>query len=140
MSNRVNPCDMVGPGRPPEPGRHYADYRDLEEYHAGMWRRVSSEASQLNLMALALRLLRDPDRFRAALAKVLRDWPVSCRVELTRRGNHLAWFGQAACCLAHGVPEDLTRRAWWKLTPAEQRAADELARAAEASWREVNRG
>lgn len=135
MGNRVNQSDMVGPGRRPEPGRHYADYRDLEEYHAGMWRRQSGEAAQLNLVALAARLLRDPDRFRSALSRVLREWPTSCRAELTRRGNHLAWLGQAACCIVHGVPEDLTRRAWWKLTEAERTAADEAARAAEGAWR-----
>lgn len=138
MGSRVNQSDMVGPGRPPEPGRHYVDYRDLEEFHAGMWRRQSGEAAQLNLVALAARLLRDPERFRAALAKVLREWPTSCRAELTRRGNHLAWLGQAACCVVHGVPEDLTRRAWWKLTEAERAVADSVAREAEASWRSVN--
>jgi len=127
--------DLIGPGRAPERGRYYADYRELEEYEAGMWRRASGEAHQLNLIALAVRLLRDPDRFRDALARVLHEWPTSCKAELTRRGNHYAWFGAAACCITHGVPEHLTRRAWWKLTDAQRLAADECAAEAEACWR-----
>lgn len=129
--------DMIGV-KAPDRGRFYCHYEQLEDYKAGMWRRVSSESSKLTLIALAVSLLRDAERFRAALAKVLRDWPTSCRVELTRSGRHLAWLGAAACCLQHGVPEELTRRAWWKLTDGERLQADECAAEAESCWREAH--
>lgn len=118
-----------------EKGRFWCHYEALEEYHAGMWRPVRSESKQLILISLAVALLRSPERFQAALCKVLRDWPTSCRAEFTRRGNHCAWLGAAACCITHGVPEDLTRRAWWKLSVAEQLEANAVARAAEERWR-----
>jgi hypothetical protein len=114
-----------------EIGRYYVAYDALEEFHAGMWRRVSGEREVLRLMAAAVRLLRDPADFRAALDRVLAEWPVSCRSEFTRAGSHVAWLGQAACCIAGGVPEAMTRRAWWKLTPEEQDTANAIAGEAE---------
>jgi hypothetical protein len=113
-----------------ERGRFYVAYDRLEEYHAGMWRRVSGERESVRLMALAVRLLRDVVAFGVALAAVLDSWPMSCRSEFTRCGSHIAWLGQAACCLAAGVPEALTRRAWWKLTEEEQAFANAAAEVA----------
>lgn len=117
-----------------ERGRFYVAYDRLEEFHAGMWRRVSGEAEILSLMARAVRLLRDSDAFRGAVGRVLVEWPLSCRSEFTRSGSHVAWLGQAACCLVGGVPESLTRRAWWKLTPDEQDRANAVADTAERAY------
>lgn len=117
-----------------ERGRFYVSYERLEEYHAGMWRRVSGEAEAIELMGCAVRILRDGEVFRGAVDRVLSEWPTSCRSEFTRAGSHVAWLGQAACCLAGGVPESLTRRAWWKLTPGEQDRANGIAEAAERHY------
>lgn len=119
------------------PGRFWAPYDSREDYRAGMWRRARG-SSEVTLIALAVRLLRDTARFRDVLSRVIREWPVSCRVEFTRRGSHEAWMGAAACCLAHGVPEGLTRRAWWKLTDAEQLRANAVAREALLLWEAVD--
>lgn len=110
-----------------ERGRFYVAYDRLEEFHAGFWRRVSSEAETMRLMGKAIRILRDPVAFRAALERTLVEWPLSCRSEFTRAGSHVAWLGQAACCIAGGVPEGVTRRAWWKLAPEEQGRANATA-------------
>jgi hypothetical protein len=125
---------MIGEDKRIEPDRFYCRYDQLEEFHAGMWRAVTSEAQSITLMALAVRLLRDTERFAAALDRVLREWPLSCRAEFTRDGNRLAWFGQAACCIVHGVPESLTRRAWWKLSEPERAAANAIAAVALTRW------
>lgn len=118
-----------------DPRRFWCHYEDLEEYHAGMWNRVSAADTQLSLIAEAVALLRSESRFRPAVARVLIEWPVSCRAEFTSPGNHLAWMGQAACCLEAHVPEALTRRAWWKLNAQEQEAANVIAQAAVETWR-----
>jgi hypothetical protein len=116
--------------------RFWCAYTALEEYHAGMWRRISGEEAQLRAVAAAVALLRDRARFAQAILRVLVEWPTSCRAEFTSPGNHLAWLGQAACCLAVGVPEDLTRRAWWKLSEEDREAANIIARKALEVWRE----
>ena len=116
--------------------RFWCPYTALEEFHAGLWHRVSGAPAQERLMGIAVALLRDKARFAGAVLRVLVEWPVSCKAEFTSPGNHLAWIGQAACCLETGVPEDLTRRAWWKLTEAEREAANEVARKALEVWRE----
>lgn len=120
----------------PDPRRFWCPYTALEEYHAGMWHRTSGEAEQNRAIAVAVTLLRDRARFAQAVLRVLVEWPTSCRAEFTSPGNHLAWLGQAACCLTSGVPEDLTRRAWWKLSEDEREAANIIARKAIEVWRE----
>jgi hypothetical protein len=122
-----------------DPRRFWCAYTDLEEYHAGMWKPVSSEDRQLSMIAKAVALLRSPERFCEALKRVLDEWPISCLAEFTSPGNHLAWMGQAACCLVDGVPESLTRRAWWKLAEKERETANQIARDAHLYWKNVCR-
>lgn len=115
--------------------RFWCAYTDLEEYHAGMWKTVHGEEPQLRMIAKAVSVLGFEARFAAALSCVLERWPVSCLAEFTSPGNHLAWLGQAACCIDAGVPESLTRRAWWKLTEDEREKANAVARSAVSEWR-----
>lgn len=121
-------------GKSVDKERFWCPYSDLEEFHAGMWKTVSAEGEQDKLIALAVSLLRNPARFSAALDRVLGEWPTSCKAEFTSPGNHLAWLGQASCCIEHGVPESLTRRAWWKLLECERGTADKLAASAVSRW------
>jgi hypothetical protein len=123
-------------GSSADPARFFCSYSDLEETKAGMWRGIHGKARAIEAIAQAVSLLRDKGRAAAAFARVLSEWPVSCRAEFTSPGNHLAWLGQAACCLEHGVPESLTRRAWWKLTEDERAAADALATSAISTWKD----
>lgn len=117
--------------------RYWCAYDQLEEYHAGMWRVVSGEAQALPLIAEAVRLFRDEAGFERACFAVVKAWPVSCRAAMTNPSlNQIAWMGQAACCYAAGVPEAMTRRAWWKLTEEQRAACDAIAARAIASWRQ----
>jgi hypothetical protein len=71
--------------------------------------------------------LRDPDRFRAGLEGVLRDWPNSTEHYLSNENmNRIAWLGQAAMCYATRVPKGF-RTGYSQLTPTEQHAANLLA-------------
>jgi hypothetical protein len=71
--------------------------------------------------------LRDPERFRAGLEGVLRDWPHSVEHYLTNeKMNRIAWLGQAAMCYETRVPRAF-RSGFMLLTPEEQAAANELA-------------
>lgn len=78
--------------------------------------------------------LRDTPRFEAALRRVLSEWPVSCEHFLSNDSiNRIAWLGQAAMCIATGVPR------WYcagflLLTHYEQRIANATAGHALTTW------
>jgi hypothetical protein len=116
--------------------RFYCEYTELEEYHAGMWKKVSCEDTQLKMIAEAVSLFRDVAAFEKACLSVITDWRNSCRAAFTTPSlNKIAWLGQAANALVSRVPEDLTRRAWWKLSDAEQLACNFVAGNAYARWK-----
>ena len=49
--------------------------------------------------------LADDTRFAEALTRVRSEWPRSCEQFLSHDGiNRIAWLGQAAMCIATGVP------------------------------------
>ncbi|MCP4640621.1 MAG: hypothetical protein GY851_09320 [bacterium] len=130
--------DLICEGARVDHRRYWCAYTDLEEFAAGMWRPIHGDRAQTKLVALSVSLLRSPARFDDAVRLVLSSWPTSCRAEFTSPGNHLAWLGCAACCLVDGVPEDLTRRAWWKLTEHERATANLVASTAVARWARDN--
>lgn len=71
--------------------------------------------------------LRDIPRFRAALERVLAEWPNSCEHYLSNENmNRIAWLGQAAMCIDSGVPSAF-RSGYNVLTDDEKREADETA-------------
>lgn len=68
---------------------------------------------------------------------VIKEWPVSCEVNFTKRGNNKqAWLGHAACCLDVGSPEEPTRAAWWTLPSEIREAGDAAAAEVIAIWEE----
>lgn len=104
--------------------RIYHPYTAWEDWQAGMWSRSRRDGDT----ARAAHILGDPDTFRDAARAMLRDWPRSAEQNLTGGlNNRRAWVGQAACCHLAGVPEDQTRDAWWTLTDAERRTANQIA-------------
>lgn len=78
--------------------------------------------------------LRDTDRFRAALQRVITEWPNSCEHYLSNeRMNRIAWLGQASLCIAEGIPQRF-RGGYMELTKEEQLKADETALEALNAW------
>jgi hypothetical protein len=72
-------------------------------------------------------LLRDIPRFESALAQVLTEWPRSCEHYLSNENmNRIAWLGQAAMCVAHGVSHRF-RGGFNLLSADEKQAANEAA-------------
>ncbi len=78
--------------------------------------------------------LHDTVAFKAALARVLNEWPNSCEHYLTNVNmNRIAWLGQAAMCIASGVPANF-RAGFNRLTKEEKRTANETALCALNKW------
>jgi hypothetical protein len=83
----------------------------------------------------AARLLRLPTLLRAAMRRTLREWPVAAEQNLSNGAkNRQAWMGQAACFLATGSPDYLTKLAWHTLTAAQQSAANDVAGEVISEW------
>jgi hypothetical protein len=117
--------------------RIYHHYADCEEFHpdGGMWRIVAGpEAKRHALDAQAL--MAEPDRFQAAMERVLVEWPQSCEMAFSADGNNQrAWLGHAGCWLGVGSPEECTRAGWHMLDDAEQYGANAAADRVIAQWR-----
>lgn len=116
--------------------RVFLHYEELEEYHAGMWKRPTGEVRK-NHAASAADLMRCPDEFKAAMTQALTLWPKSCLHNLTSLdSNRIAWLGHAGCCIATGSPEECTRVGWHTLTKPEQDEANRVAAEALSLWDE----
>jgi len=111
-----------------------APYTEWEDWQRGMYRDIPTSQAA-SYVADAVHLLSTPHRLAAAMRDVTMRWATACDVHLKHEPNNRAWLGQAACCLACDVPEELTRKAWCKLTEAHQAAANKVADAVISEWR-----
>lgn len=90
-----------------------------------------SGTERKQMLEKAIEFTGDAEFYGLYMLDVIKKWPIACEQNLTDvRLNRLAWLGHAACCLAFGCPEDITREAWGYLSEEQQIRAD--AKAAEA--------
>lgn len=109
-------------------------YWEWDDYKAGMWRTVSGKERKAFLKK-AYEFTSDADKYGEAMMKVIKLWKIGCEHHLTNTSsNRRAWIGYAACCLAIGCPEDITRQAWGYLTQDEQDKANAKADLTIATW------
>lgn len=114
--------------------RIFRPHSEWEEFPAGMWRVVHGDKSQMFVDAAA-NLMRVPEAFKSAMLEAVKNWPISCEVNLTAWGmNRQAWLGHAGCCIAANSPENCTRLGWHCLTIDEQNEANRVADEAIAIW------
>lgn len=86
---------------------------------------------------LALAFTSDHKLYGSYMARVCAEWPISCENALTDPHlNQKAWLGHAACALAHGIPEDIVRKAWGYLTDEQKYLANKEAEREVAAWKE----
>jgi AraC-like DNA-binding protein len=83
-------------------------------------------------------LLTDLPTFEFAMARVISEWPTSCEHYLTNeRMNRIAWLGQAALCIHHGIPS-IFRGGFNLLTEDEQNTANDKALEYLNIWLTIN--
>lgn len=118
--------------------RVYHTWEKWECYPAGFYEERaphgwSKEEAELAYAAF----LRDTPRFRAALSRVLSEWPRSCEHYLSNENmNRIAWLGQASACIAEGLPSAF-RGGFNRLTVEEQALANQTALDALNAWLEA---
>lgn len=115
--------------------RMYRTWDQWECYPAGFYEtRPPAGMTPVECEATYRDLLRDLPAFRAALARVLAEWPRSCEHYLSNENmNRIAWLGQAALCIARGIPSCF-RGGFNLLTADEQAAANDAALDALNTW------
>ena len=112
--------------------RVYKPYWEWEEIDANMWGTVSNrkQATETSIQFTGNHKL-----YGRFMLRVINKWRNSCENALTDYSlNRKAWVGHAACALAHGIPEDITRLAWGKLTDEQRLLANKEAERAIQIW------
>lgn len=114
--------------------RRYYPYTEWEDYIAGMWRIVPKYEEPVWLQ-VAFQFTADADLYGAWMLRAVAAWPIASEHNLANEGmNRWAWIGHAACCLATGCPEYLTRQAWGMLTDEQRDEANWRAEIALLMW------
>lgn len=112
--------------------RIYHPYWLWEEVEANMWGTVSDRKLYLQRAA---DFTGDHLKYGRFMLRVVNEWRYSCENALTDLNlNRRAWVGHAACALAIGCPEDITREAWGMLTVQQQDRANAQADHAIKEW------
>lgn len=112
--------------------RVYHPYWDWEEIDYGMWGAVSDRKLWIKR---AIAFTGDHQKYGRFMMRVVNEWSISCENALTDQNiNRKAWIGHAACALAIGCPEDITREAWRHLTNEQRTLANKEADRAIQTW------
>jgi hypothetical protein len=111
-------------------------YKKWEEYHAGMWRKVTKSERE-EYLEKAIDFTGNAELYGEYMIEVVLNWEYSCEQNLTDMSlNRKAWIGHAACCMAIRCPEYITRSAWWHLTKDQRDRANLNASIAIELWEE----
>ena len=117
--------------------RVWHHFESWEEYRCGMWRDIPAKEREA-LLAIAIKFTGNYVAYGLAMRRVTTEWPVSCEHNLTDVDqNRKAWIGHAACCLATGCPEYVTRHAWGFLSGQQQDDANQMAHNAILLWEKL---
>jgi hypothetical protein len=112
--------------------RVYRPYYAWEEVRHNMWGTVSDRDYYLQK---AVEFTGNHALYGSYMMRVIREWPISCENALTDSLlNKKAWVGHAACAMALGCPEDVTRKAWGFLNDEQRLLANREAEKAIAEW------
>jgi len=69
------------------------------------------------------------------MKKVINEWEYSCNHNLSNFSmNRIAWLGQAACCIAFGIPSFATMNIWNEIEPIKQEYANNIAKSLIKEW------
>jgi len=112
--------------------RVYHHFLDWEEVNHNMWGTVSNRKLYLKR---AIEFTGNHKLYGRFMIRVVNEWKNSCENALTDESiNKKAWIGHAACALALGCPEDITRQAWGFLTDEQRVLANRKADEAIKLW------
>lgn len=116
--------------------RIYHPYWNWEDYKAGAW---ASTCADPDMLQKAIEFTGNAKLYGQYMLKVADEWPITCEHHLTDEShNRRAWIGHAACAMAIGCPEHVTRQAWGHLTEQQRIEANGVADVAIGYWEFMN--
>lgn len=109
--------------------RAYHHVNEWECVAAGMYQPHSPTIPEIHA---AVKVLSAPE---PAMRLVVEKWPVSCAQVFTDPArNRRAWLGRACVFMQTGLPEAVTRAAWYLLTYPERDRANRVADTVISDW------
>jgi hypothetical protein len=118
--------------------RKHHHFSKWEEHKHGMWNVITGKKKD-DLLIKAIEFTGNAELYGKYMMRVATEWKHSCDENLSNKSlNRQAWIGHAACCLAIGCPESITREAWHHLSQEQQDRANKKADEAILFW-ETNR-
>lgn len=118
--------------------RIYHPYQKWEDYPAGFYDNCSGEEKEQKIQSV-LTMFNSEKLTREFMFKVVNEWKFSCEQNLTNESmNHIAYIGQAACCMYDRIPNTVTMEAWSLLTKDVQKRSDMIALEAIGYWKKLN--
>ena len=107
--------------------QYFSHYLHWEDFQNGMYT-VLSPINENELIEQSVNLLSNKEYFYNCMQKLIIEWPIATKINLTNQGqNRRAWLGAAACSFNHNCPELLTRTAWGLMTESERNQANQVA-------------
>ena len=112
--------------------RVYHPYTEWEEVGLNMWGDVDNRQEALKK---AIKFTSNHELYGSYMQRVITECPISCENALTDpTSNRKAWLGHCSVALALGIPEDITRKAWFYLEDYERLLANKQAERAIQQW------
>jgi hypothetical protein len=116
--------------------RKYHPFNIWEENKFGLWKMMCGKEKE-EMLQKAIKFTGDHLLYGSFMLRAVKEWPISCEHNLSASSmNRQAWIGHAACCIALGCPESITREAWHFLTKEQQDLANLQADNAIKIWEE----
>jgi len=117
----------------------YHHYSLWEDYKNGMYNKAIDDKAKM--LDKAIDFTGNCNLYGHWMLEVIKIWNISCEHNLTNLSiNRKAWIGHAACCMAIGCPEHITREAWGFLSEKQQKDANDKADYAIMKWEENYHG
>lgn len=115
--------------------RIYHTWDKWECYPSGFYEKTSpGNLSSTDCEKMYHDLLADERMFAKSCLRVTMEWKNSCEHYLTNPNmNRIAWMGQAALCITHGIPS-MFRGGYHLLNEPQQHRADQIALEAINDW------
>lgn len=107
--------------------RIFHPWSKWEDYKHNFYGSTSNHKKD-NTLEMYATLLKNLDKFEAALKTIINEWRYSCEHNLTNENmNRIAYLGQAANALVNNAPHNISMGGYNLLTSEEQHDADALA-------------
>lgn len=118
--------------------QEYVPYNEWEDWINGMWRKLKKSDESIAIK-MAIAFTGNHSLYGSYMQEVSFMWPRTMLHNLTNKSiNRRAFLGHCAVCYSIGIPEYITRIAWWELTNKQRSLADAEADKYIRQWERIH--